>query len=167
MEEQVRLVELNYQTVELVIDWFRAHPEAMRTEGLFRVPGRLLAMQEMWNNVLEKGATAACLGRKDLPLLLFFLFHRRVACAEEQSVEDIGGLLKMCLRNVTSPVFPFETFEAVCGLNPDDKGFSKAISEIVQKSFSPQGKAVLLKLLEFLRDTSKFEEHNKVIRNQL
>jgi hypothetical protein len=80
LEEQHRLVELNYQTVELVISWFREHPEALKTEGLFRVPGRLLAMQEIWNNVLEQGPVMACLGERDdhVSCLLFKMSLQRI-----------------------------------------------------------------------------------------
>ncbi len=68
----------------------------------------------------------------------------------------------MCLRNMPVPLFPFDTFEAICALNVEDKTFPAAINEIVKKSLTPSARSVLVDLLAFLRDVSKEEEYNKV-----
>ncbi len=177
LEDQLRLVELNYQTVGLVIDWFGSHPEALRVEGLFRVPGRLLAMQEIWNSILQNGPVESCLGKETERI--FACFFDAYFCRESirgrywRIVENVFAKCELscfgflffhliALKKVTTPVFPFETFEAVCALNAEDKGFSAAISDIVKKSFSPSAQKVLVKLLQFLREVAKYEEYNKV-----
>lgn len=141
-EEQHRLVELNHQTVRLAIEWFSANSEAMQQEGLFRVPGRLLAIQDMWEAILRQGPAPEVLSGA--------------------STDDIGGLLKMCLRNVSVPLFPFECFEEVCGLNPEDKSFLPTIREIVARALSPSAQSLLGDLLVFLRAVASHEAVNKM-----
>ena len=146
LEEQHRMVELNHATVEKVMDWFRAHPAALKQEGLFRIPGRLLAVQAMWDAI-------AAAKSSDFSM---------EAVVGDNSVEDIGGLLKMCLRNISIPLFPFECFEKVCGLNPEDKNFLASVREVVQHELSESARRVLRKLLVFLKDVAAHEEENKM-----
>jgi hypothetical protein len=71
-------------------------------------------------------------------------------------------LVELFVNKVTSPVFPFEIFEAVCGLNPEDKSFPASISAIVKKSLTKSGQSLLVNLLQFMREVAKYEEFNKV-----
>ncbi len=143
VEEQQRLLQLSYDAAHVALDWLAQHPESGRHEGIFRVPGRLMAMQAMWEAALRDGASSACLG-------------------EEPSVDDVGGLLKMCLRNVPVPLFPYETFEAVCALSLEDKGFAAAVEQQLAAHASPAARALLARLLKYLKDVSRLEEFNKM-----
>ena len=143
LEEEHRLLQLNYDTAHTALDWFAQHPESARHEGLFRVPGRLVAMQAMWEAAQRDGPGLACLG-------------------QEPAVDDVGGLLKMCLRNVRVPLFPYEIFEAVCALNPEDKGFAASMDKLVAAHVNAEAQRLLTRLLRFLKDLSRQEEFNKM-----
>jgi hypothetical protein len=102
----------------------------------------MLNMQKMWDAVVADGASNSIL--------------------EGETFEDVGGLLKMCLRNVPIPVFPFTVFDQVTNVNPEDKNFFGLISEIVNTSLSPEAQALLHKLLDFLNQVAQLEEFNKM-----
>jgi hypothetical protein len=143
LEEQQRLLQLSYDVAHVALDWLGQHAESGRHEGIFRVPGRLVAMQAMWETALRSGAGPACLG-------------------EEPTVDDVGGLLKMCLRNVPEPLFPFATFDAVCALNPDDKGFAAAVEQQLAAHCSAEARALLARLLAYLKSVARLEVFNKM-----
>ena len=139
---QKRIIALYHETVLAVIKYFRANPTGMELEGLFRVPGRMLNMQKMWDGVVKSGPS--------LDLL------------QGESFEDVGGLLKMCLRNTPVPIFPFEVFDRVTNLDPEDKHFFANISEIIQSGLSDSAQTVLRELLSFLALVATHRGLNKM-----
>jgi len=140
--EQKRVVELYLKTVSAAIDHFRAKPEGMKLEGLFRVPGRLNNMQAMWDAIVNGTEPAQVM--------------------TGETFEDVGGLLKMCLRNLPVPVFPFEVFGKVTSLDPDSKTFLAEVSGVINTALTAPAQEVLRKLLAFLSEVATHAEVNKM-----
>ena len=70
----------------VVIDYFRKHSYLLKTEGLFRVPGRGLVIEQLHSCVKE---------------------GKSLGSLHELDAHCVGGLLKMLLRELAMPFFPY------------------------------------------------------------
>lgn len=82
----------------------------------------------------------------------------------QEDAHNVGGLLKMLLRDLPTPIFPFETFDKVVALDiaPNKTDWVPRLRDIVQQDVSEAARVALAQLLRFLREVAQHEGDNRM-----
>ncbi len=77
---------------------------------------------------------------------------------------NVGGLLKMLLRDLPTPIFPFSSFDKVVALEivPSKTDWVPHLRAIIEHDVSDAARVSLGLLLRFLREVALFEADNRM-----
>jgi len=86
------------------------------------------------------------------------------------AIEDphiIAGLLKLYLRELPSPLFPFELYDKLIEAHQNKEHTLSILQFLFKEELPPANKATLKKLLELLAFIEKNSEENKMTSSNL
>lgn len=113
------------------------HADCLKEEGLFRVPGRAQTVQAMYDRIMAGESVEL----------------------DNASTHDVGGLLKMLLREMRIPIFPFAVFSKLMELEVSQKNteWIPGLRSLIRANVTSRGQAVLEKLLHFIGRVAEYE----------
>jgi len=79
----------------------------------------------------------------------------------------VAGLLKLYLRELPSPLFPFELYDKLVEAHQNKENTIPMLQTIFKDDLPPANKATLKKLLELLTFIEKNSEENKMTSSNL
>lgn len=121
---------------------------ALRAEGIFRISGDSVRIQMLKTN-FDNGN-----------------YHQILS--DWKDYHSVAGLLKMFLRELPEPIFPFELYDSFISsqMRPEPSQQLAGIWELL-KGFPVAHKRMLRRLIEFLLEVVKYSDENKMTTSSL
>jgi len=142
--EDLEPIYLDYDVIEYCTAWIEKHPDAISTEGIYRISGDSVFVKHMWACFVLENPT--------------FLDHESV------SPNIITGALKLYLRELKDPLMPFDFYDkfvSIVKVGDDPNAKIPSFKELVSQ-LDPISQNSLSCLCKHLKVVTAKEDINKM-----